>query len=389
MEKHHSKRETGKSYIVTSVRHFMDGSNQYTTGGSQASEGYENDFTCIPAEAPLRPMQESPRPRVQGPQTAVVVGPAGEEIYTDEHGRVKVQFHWDREGQKNENSSCWMRVSQVHAGQGWGMMDLPRIGEEVIVSFLEGDPDRPIITGRVYNGQNMPPFALPAGKTRRGNMTKTYKGAGFNEMSMDDTPGKEQLRVNAQYDMNSNVNHDQTLDVGNNQTEKVAVDRTREVGNNETVTVGVNKSVKVGTNHDETIGSNQSINVGVMKNEMVGVMSNEVVGVAKTTSVGVGYALTVGAAKNEAVGFISAEQVGLNKTVLVGNNQAHTVGNQCSLDVGTDLKITAGSKIEIACGGCSIVMDSGGKMTISASSECVINGGGATIVMKSGIIDLN
>lgn len=270
MDKHHSSRETGKSYIVTSVRHFMDGSNQYTTGGGQASEGYENDFTCIPAEAPLRPMQESPRPRVQGPQTAVVVGPAGEEIYTDEHGRVKVQFHWDREGQKNENSSCWMRVSQVHAGQGWGMMDLPRIGEEVIVSFLEGDPDRPIITGRVYNGQNTPPFALPAGKTRRGNMTKTYKGAGFNEMSMDDTPGKEQLRMNAQYDMNSNVNNDQTLDVGNNQTEKVAVDRSRKVGSNESVAIGADQKIEVAGSQMTVVGANQCVQVGVDQSVVAG-----------------------------------------------------------------------------------------------------------------------
>ncbi|MCA9050528.1 MAG: type VI secretion system tip protein VgrG, partial [Planctomycetaceae bacterium] len=142
LSKHHSARETGKSYIVTSVRHSMDASGQFTSGGGGSADGYENQFTCVPAETPIRPERVTPRPRVHGPQTAVVVGPPGEEIETDEYGRVKVQFHWDREGRFDQNSSCWIRVSQVHAGAGWGMMDLPRIGEEVIVSFLEGDPDR-------------------------------------------------------------------------------------------------------------------------------------------------------------------------------------------------------------------------------------------------------
>ena len=163
MTKHHSGREKGKSYFVTTVRHRMDATGQFTTG-SGANDGYENEFTCVPVDAPYRPVRNTERPRIYGTQTAVVVGPAGEEIYPDEFGRVKVQFHWDRIGQHDENSSCWMRVSQVHAGQGWGMMDLPRIGEEVIVSFLEGDPDRPIIVGRVYNGQNMPPLQLAGGK---------------------------------------------------------------------------------------------------------------------------------------------------------------------------------------------------------------------------------
>ncbi len=190
MTGHHSSAEADRPYVVTSVRHHMDALAQYTTGASSEAEGYRNEFTCVPANPPFRPLRTTWVPRIHGTQTAVVTGPAGEEIYTDEFGRVKVQFHWDREGQYNESSSCWLRVSQVHAGKGWGMMDLPRIGEEVIVSFLEGDPDRPLIVGRVYNGVNNVPFNLPAEKTRRGNMTKTYKGAGFNEMSMATPPAK-------------------------------------------------------------------------------------------------------------------------------------------------------------------------------------------------------
>ncbi len=373
MARHHSEREAGQEYVVTGIRHYMDASAQFVTGGTP-SAGYENHFRCIPASVPYRHPRTTPRPMIRGPQTAIIVGPAGEEIYTDEFGRVKVQFHWDRYGRNNENSSCWMRVSQVHAGQGWGMMDLPRIGEEVIVSFLEGNPDRPMITGRVYNAANMPPFDLPAQKTRRGNMTKTYMGTGYNELSMDDTPGREQLRVNAQYDMNSNVNHDQTLDVGNNQTQFVGVDRQRTVGNNETITIGVNKAVSVGANHTETIGVNQAITVGTaqttsigsMKNETIGVMYNEIVGALKTSSIGAANALTVGAAMNTAVGFISAEEVGMNKTTAVG----------------VSYSISAGSQFEITCGASKLIMQSDGKITLEGS-DILVKGSGK-IVAKAG-----
>jgi type VI secretion system secreted protein VgrG len=388
--KHRVAKEEGKEYVIKKLTHRAFFAEAYETHGIEYRSdepAYFNQIICFPHSIPFRPVRSTPRPVVRGCQTAVVTGPPGEEIYPDEFGRVKVQFHWDREGQYDDKSSCWIRVSQIHAGKGWGYMDLPRIGEEVIVDFLEGNPDQPIIVGRVYNGDNRPPFELPAGKTRRGNSTKTYKGAGFNEMSMDDTPGKEQLRVNAQYDMNSNVNNDQTLNVGNNQSEDVGNDqtknvgnnRTRTVGNNESVTVGVNRDVSVGTNHSEKIGSNQSvnigssqsvsigskqsINVGSMKNETVGMISNEMVGAMKTTNVGAVYSVISGAAMNTAVGFISSEQVGMTKKIIVG------------------------SKLEIIVGASKLVMEAGGKVTIegceflfSASGNVKINGS---------VIDLN
>jgi type VI secretion system secreted protein VgrG len=215
---------------------------------------FENRFQAIPRDTPFRPRSKTPKPLVEGPQTAFVVGPAGEEIYTDEFGRVKVQFHWDREGKYDENSSVWMRVSQIHAGQKWGGIDLPRVGEEVIVDFLEGDPDQPIITGRVYNAGSMPPFSLPGEKTRSGMKSQTYKGAGYNEISMDDTAGKEQIRMNAQYNMDTAV--------GNNQTLIVNVDRTSKVGNNDSLTVGVNSTENVGNNKTVKVGNNMNVNVG-------------------------------------------------------------------------------------------------------------------------------
>ncbi len=162
---------------------------------------------------------------VQGPQTAIVVGPAGEEIFTDKYGRVKVQFHWDRYGKRDENSSCWVRVSHPWAGKGWGAVSIPRIGQEVVVDFLEGDPDQPLITGRVYNAEQMPPYGLPSGAVVSGIKTNSTKGGGgYNEMSMDDTKGKEKITIHAQYDMGTTVEHDDTQTVHNNRT--IGVDGT-------------------------------------------------------------------------------------------------------------------------------------------------------------------
>jgi type VI secretion system secreted protein VgrG len=254
--------EEGRTYVLTSVDHAASLDGEYVTGGASGELDYANQFTCIPAEVAYRPARATPRPTVGGPQTAVVVGPPGEEIYTDQYGRVKVQFHWDREGRRNENSSCWLRMSHTHAGKGWGEIDLPRVGEEVIVAFLEGNPDRPIIKGRVYNAGQMPPFALPGAKTRCGGKTQTYMGSGYNEMSKDDTLGAEQIRTNAQHNMDSNVNNCRTLavgvdrsaDIGNNQSSTIAVDGTLEVGNDATVTVGNDATYVVGNNIVITAG---------------------------------------------------------------------------------------------------------------------------------------
>jgi type VI secretion system secreted protein VgrG len=236
LTKHHScKDEEGKSYLITSISHSASQPGPFSGSGSQPH--YSNQFACIPKEIQYRPPRKTPRPYLPSIQTAVVAGPAGEEIYTDEFGRVKVQFHWDREGQHDENTSCWIRVSQVHAGVGFGGIDIPRVGEEVVVSFIEGDLDRPLVTGRLYHKESMPPFGLPAAKTVSGIKTKTYKGAGYNEMSMDDTPGKEKINVHAQYDMATTVEHDDTQTVHN--------DRTITVNGKHTETIKKDTKIKI------------------------------------------------------------------------------------------------------------------------------------------------
>ena len=376
--KHHNDGEKGGKWMLTSVKHTATLGGSYLTGVGHSDRIYENEFECLPADTVYRP-DFRPRVGVDGIQSAVVVGPEGEEIYTDKYGRVKVQFPWDRRGKKDDKSSCWIRVSQVHAGKGWGMMDLPRIGEEVLVSFLDGNPDRPVIIGRVYNGDNEPPFSLPAEKTRRGNSTKTHKGAGFNEMSMDDTAGAEQLRLNAMYNMNSNVNNDLSEDVG--------VNRTRSVGNNESVSVGVDRMVKIGSNHKETVGAAQTVEVGANQSVTVGGSQTTSVGSSQSNTIGTSQTNSIGTMKNETVGMASNEMVGMFKTVNVGVAMNTLVGALSAEEVAGTKIIIAGVSIAIQCGASSLTMNAGGKVVIKGT-EILIDSSGPTKI-NGGPIDLN
>ena len=277
VRQHRSSSEEKKSYVITAIEHRAVEPTSYETGShdpGRPERDYSNRFSCIPDAVVFRPERSTRRPPVQGLQTAVVVGPAGEEIYPDKYGRVKVQFPWDREGKKDEKSSCWVRVSQIHAGKGFGGIDIPRIGEEVIVAFLEGDPDQPIIVGRVYHAENMPPYGLPDAKTICGIKSKTYKGSGYNEYIMDDTPGKELIRVHGQYDKDSTIEHDlrehvlhdRSRDVTNNESIQIGVDRTETVGSNESLTVGKNRTESIGANETLSVASNRTRTVGGQRN---------------------------------------------------------------------------------------------------------------------------
>lgn len=229
---HYRSEMNDHDFVLTGITHGLSEG----AGGSDAGSGvfYTNSFDCIPFEVPFRPALKTPKPIIAGAQTALVVGPAGEEIYTDEHARVKVQFPWDREGQYNEDSSCFIRVGQTWAGTGWGGVYIPRIGQEVIVEFLEGDPDRPIVTGCVYNGINTPPYPLPDEKTKSTikSMSSTG-GGGFNEIRFEDKKGSEQLFIHAQSAQDNRVKGvsrefvggSRHLIVKNDQLEKVDKDK--------------------------------------------------------------------------------------------------------------------------------------------------------------------
>ena len=233
-------------YVLASCKHTIEQSPDYVSNGT-VQQPYRNSFTCFPKETPYRPARTTPRPVIQGVQSAVVVGLEGEEIDCDKYGRVKVQFHWDRVGEKNEKSSCWVRVATPLAGNKWGMIHIPRVGQEVIVSFLEGDPDQPLIVGSVYNFNNMPPYDLDANKTLSGIKTRSTKEGSeenFNEIFFEDKKGKELVYVRAEKDLKKAVENNEVVWVGN--------DRWEEVDNNEEVTVDKgNRTVTLNKGNDK------------------------------------------------------------------------------------------------------------------------------------------
>ncbi len=240
-----------REYLLAAARIAIEGPDYETQEGAREDEVFRCVFVAIDSKRPFRTARTTPRPTVAGPQTATVVGQSGEEIWTDKYGRVRVQFHWDREGANDENSSCWVRVAQVWAGSQWGAMHIPRIGQEVIVDFLEGDPDKPIVTGRVYNDANMPPYALPDNKTQSGIKSRSSKGGqpqNFNEIRFEDLKGKEELHIQAEKDMSTLVKANESLSVGG--------DRSVSVTGNQSVTISgkgqspIHSSTKVTGKYD-------------------------------------------------------------------------------------------------------------------------------------------
>ena len=240
---------------------------------------------AVYADAPYRPERRTMRPRVQGVQSAVVVGPPGEEIHVDEFGRIRVQFHWDREGSYNDNSSCWIRVSQGWAGSGYGLINLPRVGQEVLVEFFEGDPDRPVVTGRVFSQTRRVIYKLPDDKTKSGWKSESSPGAGgFNELSFEDAKGREEIHIQAEKDFSELVKNNQSSTVLNN--------RSASITSNDSVSVGANQSFAVIQNQSHTVGANQSNNVGQSRSSVMGqadtVSAGELIS-GQVGKLGVGY----------------------------------------------------------------------------------------------------
>ncbi|NER60026.1 type VI secretion system tip protein VgrG, partial [Pseudomonas sp. MAFF212428] len=210
------------------------------------------------------------KPRIDGPQTATVVGPPGEEIYCDEWGRVKLSFPWDRESQHNDTSSCWVRVAQGWAGTSWGAMAIPRIGQEVIVSYLDGDADQPLVIGRTFRAANLPPYKLPLHKTRMTIKSQSHKGNGFNELRFEDELGQEEVFIHAQRDQNIVVKHDQATRVGNDRSDHVEQDEKIHVGRDRSEVVGNDEHIRIGQDSSLTVGRNQTLTVEKDRSESVG-----------------------------------------------------------------------------------------------------------------------
>jgi len=247
-------------YLATAVEHNAKLSGDYRSGMGEFD--YRNSFTCIPYVLPYRPTRVTPKPFVQGTQTAVVVGPAGEEIFTDKYGRVKVQFHWDRDGEYNEKSSCWVRVGTSWAGRQWGAIHIPRIGHEVIVAFEEGDPDRPIIVGSVYNADMMPPYKLPTEKTKSTVKSDSSIGhGGFNEIRFEDKKGQEQIFIYGEKDLDIRIKNDRRENIGHDRHLIVERDNIRQIKRDQHMAINRDLVEKVDRDHSATVGGKEMIKV--------------------------------------------------------------------------------------------------------------------------------
>jgi type VI secretion system secreted protein VgrG len=282
----HPRDDQNREFLITAADTEIAGVG-YGTEGKNSSTEFRCAFRAVGKEHSYRPPAIARKPFVQGPQTAMVVGKAGEEIWTDKYGRVKVQFHWERDGKADETSSCWVRVQQGWAGKSWGTMFIPRIGMEVVVSFLEGDPDQPLITGCVYNGDNMPPYALPGEQTKSTIKSNTSKGGGgFNEIRFEDKKDSEEIFIQAEKDFNRVVKNNDTLKVGFEKAD--AGDQTIQIKNDRSLDVGHDHKEHVTNDHTLTVDNNQSITVtkdrtlDVSGNQTTTIAGDQKVTVSKT-----------------------------------------------------------------------------------------------------------
>ncbi len=376
---HPTKRFNREFMVISAHTTLADEAHVSGTGGGVT----EVQFTAIPSDVHYRAPVITPRPIARGPETAVVVGPKGEEIHVDKYGRIKIHFHWDRLGEMNEKASCWVRVSQTG---GLGNIIIPRIGHEVLVDFLNGDPDRPIVVGRVFNDQTMPVYTLPEHKTRAVWRSKTYQRTesntpgdakqvegnkpAANEIRFEDKTGSEEFYIHAEKDLNTVIRYrethlvglDQTINIGRNDKITIGKDREEEVADNETIKIGKDRSEKVGQNEKIDIGINREENVG--KNETVSVGSNRVV------------------------------RIGTDDELNIGSNLKITAGNSIEIKAGTKITLQVGaSKMEMTT---SSIKISSVTIDINGQAQTKVNGGaqieltgGALAKLAAAIVKIN
>ncbi|NHZ37793.1 type VI secretion system Vgr family protein [Massilia rubra] len=404
-----------REFLILEVVHRA--SNNYHVKDTTESH-YENRLRAIRKIIPYRAGRDhnSVETKIHGIQTATVVGPAGEEIHTDEFGRVRVQFHWDRAGTNDEKSSAWLRVATPWAGANFGMTAIPRINGEVLVQFIDGNPNRPIITGMVPNADTMPPWTLPANKTQSGILSRSTPGGSYdnaNALRFEDKKGSEQLWLHAEKNQLTEVEHDEDKWVGNDrrktidrdETTLVKRDRVETVGHDETVTVHNNRAervdhneqISIGANRDEEVGISETISVGkdqsvmvgkeqtfnvggsrtksVSKNEKDKIGKNWSINVAKmkTETIGMAYMQNVGMGRMENVGLGYSLNVGMIMTTVIGVNQSTNVGKKISISAGEELEITVGlAKLKMTADGKILI--NGSKVVVEATGPVRVTG---------------
>ncbi|MGE0786538.1 MAG: type VI secretion system Vgr family protein [Sandaracinaceae bacterium] len=441
----HPRAERDGDYLVVTTEHVFE------SRVANGQPSYVTRIGCLPADVPWRPERVRARPSIAGVQTATVVGPVGEEIHTDPHGRVKVHFHWDRLGARDDHDSCWIRVVQAMGGPGWGFSFIPRIGMEVVVTFVEGNPDQPLVTGVVYNGANPTVYELPADKTRTTIRSSSSPGGqGFNELRFEDRAGSEEIWLHGEKDWNTLIKNDHTRRVGNCEAQEVVVDRTRAVGRDERVTVGgsrdkrveVDESYHVGNDRTRVVQNRETIRIGADRAKTIG--ANETVEIAKNASQSVGENLTQKIAMNalQTVGMNLVQNVMLSATrnvvmddtTLVGGSGTREIGKSLKEKVGEDLSqkvkgaldasvgktrtvtvtlldqltalarnesigtvsgeqvgvsksIVAGESISLTCGEASLVLAKDGTITLKGTK--VVIDGGTEVDVDADVINLN
>ena len=402
----HPRAACNREYLVVAADYHL-ADNDYEARAGATAHAVRIAIEAHPTDRPFRPARLTPKPHTLGPETAVVVGPPGEEIHTDRYGRVKVQFHWDRYGRHDADSSCWIRVAHPWAGQGFGAIHLPRIGQEVLVDHLNGDPDQPVIVARVYNAEQMPPWALPEHRTQSGLLTRSSPGGSAehaNALRFEDQKGAEQVWLHAERNLDIEVEHDETHWVGNDRSKTIARDETTHVRRHRTETVDGNETIAVQQNRTESVAANETITIGIDRNESVGANERIAIGANRKLSVGHHDSVSIGANRSTtvgsdqslkvsgsrssriaqrdttSVGMVEMDSAGLIKMSNVGGlysinvaglmNTAvlgmamEEVGTDKQIQVGDTLKINAGKRIQLTCGKSMISLDAGGNISI-------------------------
>jgi type VI secretion system secreted protein VgrG len=345
--------------------------NQLETGEvTAADEPFKARYQLLDCKIPFRPERTALKPEMLGPQTALVVGPEGEEIWTDKLGRIRIQFDWDREGEHDEKSTCWVRVAQAWSGSNWGAIYIPRIGQEVVVRFLDGDPDRPVVTGALYNRDNKPPYDLPANRTQSGIKSRSSKGGtanNFNELCFEDKKGAEELHTQAEKDMSTLVKHDQSLRVG--------VDRKVEVGHNEDVTVSNDRSLEVGSDKAK------NKDVVVINGQHIKLVNGEVSQLFADN-----YKREVAGQQEFAVDRNKDEHVTLGYKLTTDKKFQLNQGATSMTFKNTNVSVNAAGDITMTAGGATVVIEKSGKMTLDSPTGInLVCGGSGLSILPGGI----
>ena len=367
----HHRDDQNDNYLVVKFTCVLKSEQYVSTSSDNDVALFSCSFTAIPAKVTYRPQQLANKPKITGPQTAMVVGKQGEEIWTDKYGRVKVLFHWDRESKADEKSSCWIRVSQTWAGKNWGSMQIPRIGQEVLVDFIHGDPDRPIIIGSVYNGSTMPPYDLPTNATMSGIKSRSSKGGvGFNEIRLEDKKGEEQIFIHGEKNQDTNIKNDCFETIGN--------DKHLVVKNDQVILIENNRSEEVKADHVEKIGKDRHLDiVGKEAKKVKGSLSLTVTGdVSEVFKANHSMQITDDSYIKGTNICIEATD---NITLKVGGSTIAISSDGIAIETSGDIKLDAGGKVDVK---------SGADTKIDAGANANIKSGANTEIKATGMADL-